>query len=55
MRAPFTFAAIVRSNGGEAGALVVLFVLPGFLTLIGAVRTQQSRWTFALTPLLVWF
>jgi hypothetical protein len=46
------FAAIVRSNGGDAGALVMLFVLPGFLTLIGAVRTQRSRWTIALAPLL---
>jgi hypothetical protein len=67
MRAPFTFAAwvligvvlsvflfaaIVWSNGGDARALVMLFVLPRFLTLIGAVRTQRSRWTIALAPLL---
>jgi hypothetical protein len=46
------FAAIVWSNGGDAGALVLLFVLPGLLTLIGAVRTQRSRWAIALAPLL---
>jgi hypothetical protein len=66
MRAPFTFAAWVLIgavlsvllfaailwSGGDAGALVTLFVLPGFFTLIGAVRMQRSRWTIALAPLL---
>jgi hypothetical protein len=49
------FAAILWSNGGitDPGALVMLFVLPGFLTLIGAVRTQRSKWTIVLVPLLV--